>query len=190
MTANKQKKGKRLTGIIRIVLIVICGAVLGVNVYLANAARLVGNDLPTPFGYGMAVVLSGSMEPALSVDDMIIVKKTEDISLRDIVVYSDGRSLVVHRVVKLEGDTVTTMGDANGIEDAPISRSLIKGRVVLTVPYIGKLINVIKSPLGTALIIAAAILLVELPRILEKKKDEKEKQAIIDEIKKLRDEIK
>lgn len=93
-------------------------------------------------------------------------------------------------MVKLEGDTVTTMGDANGIEDAPISRSLIKGRVVLTVPYIGKLINVIKSPMGTALIIAAAILLVELPRILEKKKDEKEKQAIIDEIKKLRDEIK
>ncbi|MBR5452934.1 MAG: signal peptidase I [Clostridia bacterium] len=170
-------------------LLVICGAILGINVYFANAGRLVGNALPTPFGYGMAVVLSGSMEPALSVDDMIIVKETEEISPRDIVVYSEGGSLVVHRVVSIDGDTVITMGDANGVEDPPVSRDAVKGKVILSVPFVGKLVNAIKTPVGTVVIIAAAILLVELPHVLDKKKDEKEKQAIIDEIKKLKDEI-
>ena len=31
--------------------VLICGLILGVNVYLANAHSLAGNQLPMPFGY-------------------------------------------------------------------------------------------------------------------------------------------
>ena len=47
------------TDLTRRVVLVLLGIVLGVNVYLANAQRLVGNQLPMPFGYGAAMVLSG-----------------------------------------------------------------------------------------------------------------------------------
>ena len=60
-----KKNGKfkvTFKGVLRILVLIICGIVLGVNVYLANANSLVGNKLPMPFGYGSAVVLSGSME--------------------------------------------------------------------------------------------------------------------------------
>ena len=64
----------KIKDVLRWLLIVVCGLILGVNVYLANANSLVGNQLPMPFGYGAAVVLSGSMEPEFSEGDLIIVK--------------------------------------------------------------------------------------------------------------------
>ena len=54
---------------------------------MINAKNLVGNNLPMPFGYGAAVVLSGSMEPAFSKGDLIIVKETDEYGLNDIVVF-------------------------------------------------------------------------------------------------------
>ena len=63
---NSNKKQLNVKNLIRIIVLVVCGTVLGVNVYLANANSLIGNKLPMPFGCGAAVVLSGSMEPEMS----------------------------------------------------------------------------------------------------------------------------
>ena len=76
MVSNKKKKIKQ-NAIWRHILLVICGLLLGINIYLTNAYNLLGNKLPMPFGYGTAVVLSGSMEPTFSKDDLIIVKKKD-----------------------------------------------------------------------------------------------------------------
>ena len=125
MKNKSAKKG----GFIRLVCFVICGAVLGINLYLFNANRLLGNQLPMPFGYGGAVVLSGSMEPRLSVGDFIIVQETSEINENDIVVFQEHSSLVVHRVIAIDGTAVTTQGDANNVADSPVDVSAIKGKV-------------------------------------------------------------
>ena len=174
--------------ILRFFLLSLCGAVIGFNLYAANANRLVGNQLPMPFGWGAAVVLSGSMEPELSVDDLIIVKEAESYGLRDVVVYQDGRSLVVHRIIECRDDGFITMGDANNTDDGLIELSRIKGKVVFAIPYVGMLVDFIKTPVGTFLIIALAVLLLELPRQREKKKDSEEMERIKEEIRKLKDE--
>nr|WP_294690188.1 hypothetical protein [uncultured Anaerostipes sp.] len=54
--ANTKSK-KKQRSILRRILLIIIGLILGVNVYLANAKGIVGNKLPMPFGYGMANVL-------------------------------------------------------------------------------------------------------------------------------------
>ncbi len=188
----KDPKPKKFSikSLLRLLLLILCGTVLGVNVYYANAGSLVGDKLPMPFGYGAAVVLSGSMEPELSVDDLIVVKRADEYREKDVVVFQDGGSLVVHRIIALDGESATTKGDANNAADRPIELSRIKGKVVFTVPYIGKLVDFLKSPIGTLCVIAAAIALVELPRLREKKKDDEERQKIIDEIEKLKNDIK
>lgn len=173
--------------IIRLTLLVLCGAALGINIYLANAGRLVGNQLPMPFGYGAAVVLSGSMEPELSKGDLIVVGEQEAYQMDDIVVFQDGNSLIVHRIIDITDDAITTRGDANNTADNPIHLSDIKGKVLFWIPFIGTLINFIKTPIGTLCLIALAILLVELPRKNEKKKDDEARQKIIDEINRLKD---
>lgn len=177
------------SGIIRLLVIAVLGLILGFNVYSMNASTLIGNKLPMPFGIGMATVLSGSMEPELSVGDLIVVKKQETYKENDVVVYQDGNMLVVHRIIDIEEETMTTKGDANNTNDQPVSLELVKGSVVLSVPFIGSVVNLIKTPLGTICIIALAILLVEIPRRNEMKKDEEERQKILDEIKRLKDEL-
>ena len=123
-------KRKLFINILRTVLLIICGTLIGVNVYLINAKTLAGNDLPMPFGYGAAVVLSGSMEPEFSTGDMIVVKETEDFDIYDIVVYKSGSSLVVHRIVGIGAEKVVTKGDANNTEDEPITRADVLGKVI------------------------------------------------------------
>ncbi len=186
---KKHSKSSRLKNIIRVLLLVVCGTIIGFNVYLANANGLVGNKLPMPFGYGAAVVLSGSMEPELSKGDLIIVKETDSFSMNQVVVYQDGNSLVVHRIIELNDGSVTTKGDANNTLDDPIETSRISGEVVLSFPYVGNIVEFIKTPIGTIIVIALAIILMELPRLKEKQKDIDELEKIKEEIRKLKDEV-
>lgn len=182
-------KWKMFYRMMRTVLLIVCGTVLGINVYLMNANSLVGNQLPMPFGYGAAVVLSGSMEPTFSEGALIIVKEAESYKKNDIVVYQDGQSLVVHRIVEVAEDTVTTKGDANQVADAPIRLTAIKGKVLVWIPVAGTIIKGIKTPVGTVLIILAAIALVELPNRRQRRKDEVKRQEIIEEINHLKKEV-
>ena len=134
--------------ILRISMLAFCGIFLGINIYLANAQKIIGNELPMHFGYGAAVVLSGSMEPRLSVNDLIIVEQKEDYVPGDIVVYQEKTNLIVHRIVSIDNKSITTKGDANFSMDNPIDASSIKGKVIFTIPYIGALVNFLKTPSG------------------------------------------
>ena len=173
---------------LRLIILAVCGSILGINVYLANANRLVGNQMPMPFGYGASVVLSGSMEPEFSKGDLIIVAEADSYSKGDVVVFYDGTDLVVHRIIDESDDTVTTKGDSNNVEDVPIDRSAIKGKVLFHVDKLGTAVDFIKTPVGTILIIVLAIALVEVPRRRKKEEDDEERQKILDEIKRLKEE--
>ena len=177
-----------LKTVLRLVLLVVCGAILGVNVYLTNASKLVGNKMPMPFGYGASVVLSGSMEPEFSKGDLIIVAEAESYAKNDVVVFSDGPSLVVHRIIEEADETVITKGDANNVADEPIERSAIKAKVLFHVDKVGSVVEFFRTPIGIILIIGIAIALVELPRLTKKEEDDEEKQRIIEEIMRLRKE--
>lgn len=181
-------KKKRSKNFIRRMILVALGIILGINIYLANANSLLGNKLPMPFGYGAAVVLSGSMEPTFSKDDLIFVKKTDDISMGDIVVYQSGNELIVHRIISISKDMVVTQGDANNVSDPPFEKSAVKGVVVGWIPYAGILVNVLKTPTGTILVLLFAFLLVELSFRKQKNKDNEELESIKEEIRRLKEE--
>ena len=142
--------------------------------------------MPMPFGYGMSVVLSGSMEDRLSVDDLVMIKATDTYQVDDIVLYQEGDSLVIHRIIDIDGDTVTTKGDANNVADEPINKSQIKGVLVYDIAGLGAVVNHLKQPVSVFILLAAALLLTELSYRKEKDKDTEE----LDEIKKMIEELK
>ena len=176
---------KKLKNALRTVLLVFASIVLGMNLYLWNARSLMGNSLPMPFGVGVAVVLSGSMEPTIMVDDLILVREQEEYHEDDIVVYQSGSMLVVHRIVEIQPDTVITQGDANNAPDAPIRKEMIKGTVVGCIPGAGGIARLLKSPAATVTLVGGALLLSELTLRREKKKDDDELEKIKAEIRKL-----
>ena len=142
-----------------------------------NAKMLMNDMMPMPFGFGMGVVVSGSMEPELSVDDVIFVVKDKSIELDDVVVYQSKGILVVHKVVKIENDQITTRGTANDTDDEPISISDIKGRVLFSVGSMGKIINVIRTPfVAIAILLLAVFLLYKSYQAEANKKDEKDER--------------
>lgn len=177
---------KKWKAILRILVMIVAGVVVGVNFYSWNAKSLMGNSLPMPFGYGAAVILSGSMEPAIHIDDLIIVMEQEDYKEHDVVVYQSGTMLVAHRIIELQPDTVITQGDANNAPDAPIRKEMIKGKVVLCIPAVGSMIRLLKSPVATVVLVGGALLLSELTLRKEKKKDEDELEQIKAEIRRLK----
>lgn len=177
---------KTVKTIIRITLLVLVSLIIGVNVYSINASRLGGNAVPMPFGVGATVVLSGSMEPHLSTGDLLLLVERESYSVRDVVVFQDGRTAVVHRIISMDEQEIITKGDANNAPDEPITREQIKGEVVLAIPLIGYAVNLIKTPVGTIVILLLAVWLLNRSFHKEKEKDNDKMDEIRREIERLK----
>ncbi len=184
---SKTKKSK--TTLRRLVL-VIAAILLGLNIYKWNARSLMGNQLPMPFGIGVSVVLTGSMEPTLSANDLVFVKESDTVAVGDIVVYQSGNSLVIHRVMEVGEDFIVTKGDANNAADEPIALTDVKGVMTAAIPAVGAVVRLAKRPVVVIAVLIAAVVLTELSYRKDKKENEKELGELEDEIRKLMAEIK
>ena len=80
------------------------------------------------FGFRIYRVISGSMQPALQIGDVIIVKKSNNYYERDIITYSNGLTTITHRIIAINNDEVITKGDANEVDDKPINKEQIVGK--------------------------------------------------------------
>ncbi len=147
-------------------LCILCTALL---VYTA-AAKAAGNPLPTIFGWGGAVVISGSMEPELPIGSFLWIHRQNTYSPGDVVTYAEGnRVLVTHRLVSVSGNTAITKGDANNTEDSPIAVTQICGKVSAVWPGVGDVLLFLKSPAGMILLFVCGGLILFLSDRLEKK---------------------
>ena len=169
-------------------LIAFMSIVLGLGIYNWNATSLLGSSIPMPLGYGAAVVMSGSMEPTLSVDDMIVIRETCDYDVDDIVVFEEGNIVVVHRVIGIEEGMYITQGDANNVADDPIYEKQIIGEVIFSIPGIGGIVSILKTPVGVISILIVSFLLLEMSYRKEKETGDKTIEELKEEIRRLKEE--
>ena len=181
---NKKQRKFRLFSL-RTLLFVFVAVLIGFALYNWNAKKLTGNQMPMPFGYGVSVVLSGSMEDELSVNDLVLIRETQDVEVGDVVVYQDGRDLIIHRIIKMDGETVITQGDANNVADAPIRIGQIKGILQFKIPYVGAFVRLLQQPMVIILLTGLSIALDEFAIRREKQKKSEDLDAIEKEIKEL-----
>ncbi len=179
----------KISRFFRYILIVFISIVIGFSVYIWNAGTLAGNNLPMPFGIGAAVVLSGSMEPNISVDDMVLVREGGSYQIGDVVVYESDGILITHRICSKEDDIIVTRGDANPVADDPISIQQVKGTVIAVIPNVGVFARFIKQPSVIISLIVIAFLLFELSYRKEKRIDNEDIDSVKEQIRKLKDEL-
>ena len=187
MRLSRKKRKILIKTLKRFFLVVLASVFVGVSAYSVNASKLAGDTVPMPFGVGAAVVLSGSMEPTFSTGDILVVVKSRSFKVGDIVIYQTGRTAVSHKIVSIDGNTVVTKGEANNTEDDPITVDQIKGKVLFAIPGMGAIIDWIRTPLGTFIIIGLALFLLERSYKTERKQEDKDVKALkteIDELKK------
>lgn len=163
--------------------------VLGYNTYLINAEKTAGNAMPMPFGIGISEVVSGSMEPAISIGDLLVVKEQPTYRLEEIVVYQSGSMAIVHRIIEISGNTVITKGDANNAADDPVTVDNIRGKVICVIPKLGYAVSFLQTLPGMLLVVVMAILLLELSFWKKQRQDEQSLEQIKEEIRRLRQEL-
>lgn len=127
------------------------------------------------FGYTIFQVITGSMEDTIKIDDIVIVKITNDVEVGDIITYRSGHDFVTHRVIREEGKRIVTKGDANNTEDKPIIKELVVGKVVHIFSNVAIWSKVIRTP---EVILGAMITLIVIKALFsgnghQKKKKEK-----------------
>ena len=129
-----------------IIFIFILVGVLLVSYYVDSRKSM--RNLEKPL-YGAYVIVSGSMEPIIEVQDAVLVKRvdSDNIQRGDVVTYlSNDESyygiMITHRVVNIKeenGEKIYyTKGDHNETVDrSPIKFDQIYGKVVMRIPKIG-----------------------------------------------------
>lgn len=110
-----------------------------------------GRLQPLYFGYGLAVVQSGSMEPAIPTGSLIIVHQQDSYEEGDVVMYAHENGLsVTHRIIDMEDGQIHTRGDANSVADPWFSEDKIIGKIILMGPKVKDAVDVMKNPVTIA----------------------------------------
>ena len=121
---------KKIFKIVVDVLTFIVFIILALIIYSKVKMIVTGNDYFDMFGYSIFTVATGSMEPAISQNDIIIIKAKDDYFEKEIVTFKSDKAYVTHRIIEKRGDTFVTKGDANNTKDVEIEKSSIIGKVV------------------------------------------------------------
>ena len=134
-------------------LFVVLGLVLVVCLYSFVSIQVLSHKYVNFFSYTFFQIGSNSMAPAITTNDLIVVKLSDDdIKAGDIITYEDGDTLVTHRVQSVNQTGYVTKGDANMEQDRAILKDQVVGKVVKRLPQYGVWFKVLTTPKIIAMI--------------------------------------
>lgn len=115
-------------------------------------------------------ILSGSMAPAYPVGDVVFTRPQEQYELDDVIAFTRGGETVTHRVVSFQSRDgkryYVVKGDANdGSDSGKVPEDSVIGKVFFALPYLGKMIALLHTPLGALALIGVPTLMLVLHEI-------------------------
>lgn len=160
-----------------ITMLLVCTLCISV-IYFANATKNESN-FPNVFGYTPLMVVSGSMEPIIKVNDIVIVKQAHysELEVGDIIVYSDKvrNMTIIHRLMEIDNGRAITKGDANFAADVPFSVTQIYGKKTLIIPYLGQAISYMKTHILITYLCIGVLMVYLIASILINRKKKQKK---------------
>ncbi len=164
---------KFIVNIFRNIIIAILALLLIFNICNIVTRMFSDDPFPTTFGFSSAVVLSGSMEPEISVGDMLIYQRAASYEVGDVVIFSEGDYFVTHRIISETEDGFVTKGDANNAQDATaVQVENIYGKVIANLKGAGDILSFMQSTQGILVLLFVVIALCELPKIFSPEREE------------------
>lgn len=129
---------------------------------------------PLPGNFEAKIVKSGSMEPSIPTGALVLIKPHATYAVGDVITFGEDTTSKVpttHRIASVSGvgesAVYTTKGDANEEADPePVGHSGVIGKVLLSVPYAGFVLDFARRPLGFALLIGLPALLIIIDELL------------------------
>lgn len=165
------KSIKRISKLLGNLLFIFFMIIMGILIFITGQSRFTGRE-PSLFNHRLYIVDSGSMNPTISIDSMIVVKESmpEDIKKGDIITYYGSRSSVkvTHRVMEVggQGEFFITKGDANKTNDfLPVEGEKVIGKVVFTIPLIGIIFRFLGSIQGIISLAVIGVIWIVVPKV-------------------------
>ncbi len=156
-----------LLGIVTLIL-----ALIVIFNFACFVKRARGEQCPTVFGLGSAVVISGSMEPNISINDLVIILKRDSYEVGEVVTYKGNTTPVTHRIIEKGEDEnglyYVTQGDnkeTNNTDDGKIYAHRIVGKVILAIPRVGEMHAFFGTPGGFILLTVVMLIVAFFPDI-------------------------
>ena len=165
---------KRAIQIICWVLVAILAIIVLFNFACFVKGNITGEQCPLVFGFGSAVVISGSMEDTIPIYALVVIQEKQEYHIDDIVVFQGNTHCVTHRIVDMQTDEsgqvwVTTQGDFNNAPDDPIPYEQLIAKVLFWIPWVGYVQQFLQKPAGFLVLTLVAGVLLMLPDWLKKK---------------------
>lgn len=145
--------GQKIISFILNILLFIVTIIIIIGFYYIYQIKVVKNEYANLFGYTFFEVATASMYPTIEIGDVVIVKITKEIEQNDIIVYTEGKSIITHRLIEKKDNELIAKGDANNSEDKPIQEDMVLGKVVKIIPKLGTWRKIFISPEIVGLII-------------------------------------
>lgn len=140
--------------IIYILLFIVLLLSLALNIFSFNETSF--------FGFRIYKVGSGSMKPYLNINDIIIIKNDSNYKLNDIVTYQDNNEYITHRIISINNNDIITKGDANNIQDNPITKDKIIGKLIYKFQFLSFISYLLSKPLSWLLLFVLGLIIVYL----------------------------
>lgn len=146
-----------------------------VLVAVVFAAVIVSRLLPA-LGHETVSITGRSMEPAIPVGSAIVLERvaSAEVAAGDVVTVTvpERRITFTHRVVELverdDGTWLRTRGDSNAAPDpALVPAGWVVGRLALTLPGLGLLLQLLSVPSGMLAVLGLALTLFLSARLIE-----------------------
>lgn len=143
-------------------------------IYNIIQITILGKPYMNIFGYSVFQVQTGSMSKTLEIEDIIVVKLTQNVKENDIITFIEEDSIITHRIIEIKEESITTKGDANNTPDEPITKNEVIGKVVYTFKNIAIWKRVFANPQVYILVTITLILFGISISLNEEKKTGKE----------------
>lgn len=166
--------------------------IIGILVLYIAISVFMPKSVVNVFGFKPYVVITDSMEPVINVNDLIVVSKpkVDELAVEDIITfyadinYDGEKEIVTHYIYSInenaEGDLVfKTHGyfaESNDVYSDywVIGEDDVLGQHSFTIPYVGAVVQFVKSPFGIAALVVNLGIIVGIIYII-KKTDKKTK---------------
>ena len=146
------------------------------------------------FGIYIFNIISESMEPTFYKDDLAIVQKSklDDLKKGEIITFKQQERIISHRIygiIKENGNVkFITKGDNNNVQDKDyVDFQDVYGKVLFTIPKLGKVVHYIQNSRGFINILIFVIILYVLVSLKDKQKNTRKIKRKKYELKKMRD---
>ena len=194
--SKKIQKEKNIKKVIKIIITIILLLLFCFNGIMLWQKMKNNEEISNVFGISYLNIISGSMEPSININDLIIIKKVseEEIKVGDIITFKNtDESIQTHRIVDIIEDKkikrYKTKGDNNNIEDEElIQYNDIYGKYLFKIPKIGNTVNALQESNGLSYVLILLIIFIILKNKKDKTKEKRKLEREKYELKRERDE--